>query len=359
MKSRLAELNVQLAIASARATGSDAFRHDDVTQVAADFIVDERRVELGSKALLIRDIGRVVDTFRPRFVVVEQAIKNVESWPLLFRRRGPSIALWGQGRSYSTPQSAFEERMKQWMTHQADWFFAYTQAGADHVISRGFAAARTTVLRNSTDTAALRANLDAIKTEDIAQFRAEHGLTAGRTGLFLGGVDERKGIPFLLDVADRLAASLPGFRMLIGGTGTLSDEVRRRQMAGAPLANLGRIDGPQKALALAAADVLMIPEWVGLVAVDALASGTPIVTSVHPSHSPEAEYLTDEVSAIFAPHDIDAYARAVCGLLLDRDRLQLMSRACLAAGTDLTIEAMASRFVDGIKSWRHQVLRSP
>lgn len=357
MKSMLAERGVHLAVASARAAGSDVFRNDDVTQTASDFILDERRLEVGSKTLLIRGIGQAVDSFRPQFIVVEQAIKNLESWPLLLRRGGPSVALWGQGRSYSTSQSPLEERVKQWMTRRADWFFAYTQAGAEHVIANGFPASRTTVLHNATDAAALQANLDAIRSEDLKQFRDEHGLTEGLTGLFLGGVDERKGIPFLLAVVDRLAASLPGFRMLVGGTGTLADEVRRRQVAGAPLVSLGRIDGSTKALALASSDVLMIPEWVGLVAVDALASGTPIVTTVHPSHSPEAEYLVDGVTAMFAPHDIDAYAQAVSALLLDRDRLKRMSDAGLAAGANLTIEAMASRYVDGIMSWRDDVLR--
>ena len=354
MKAKLARHGVEMAVAAAHAGGADTSRGDDTTASSADFVLDERRVSVGPKSLLVRQLDPVIDSFRPGFVIVEQAIKNTESWPLLLaqgRRNRPAVAMWGQGRSYSTYQSAIEARAKQWLTRRADWFFAYTQAGADYVVARGLSRARTTVLWNSTDTTALRSDIESLSLPDIEAYRMSYNLTAGRTALFLGGVDARKGIQFLLAAARQVAERLPGFTLLIGGSGEMVDDVVREQATGGPVRYLGRVDGRDKALALAAADMLMVPEWVGLVAVDALATGTPIITTRHPSHSPEAEYLQDGRSAVFADHTVEGYAAAVAGILGDKEGRERMRRECQEAAKSLSIEQMAHNFVRGVVAW--------
>lgn len=354
MRAELREHGVELAIAAARAGGADSSRGDDTTTAAADILLGERRISVGSKSLLLRHVGQAIDDFRPGYVVVEQAIKNLETWPLLLKRGGatrPSVGLWGQGRSYSTAQSAMEARAKQWLTRRADWFFAYTQAGVDHVIASGFPRARTTVLQNSTDTRALRQHLADVTQADLDDFRVANGLTPGRTALFLGGVDARKGISFVLEAAGEIARQLPGFTLLVAGSGESAGEVEHAQEQGGPVRYLGRVDGRDKAMVLAVADVLMIPEWVGLVAVDSLASGTPIVTTRHPSHSPEVEYLVDGLTAVIADHDVTQYAAAVAALLTDPVRHEAMTTRCLAAADDFSIEQMAHRFTVGIGDW--------
>lgn len=356
MKAGLARYGIEMAVAAAHAGGADHSRGDDVTASSADFVLDERRMSVGPKSLLVRQVGPVIESFRPGFVIVEQAIKNAESWPLLLasgrRRDRPAVAMWGQGRSYSTSQSAVAARAKQWLTRRADWFFAYTQAGADYIVANGFTPSRTTVLWNSTDTAALRSDVESLSASDVEAYRAFHGLAAGRTALFLGGIDARKGIPFLLAAAREVAGRLQGFTLLIGGSGEMADDVVREQAAGGPVRYLGRVDGRDRALALAAADVLMLPEWVGLVAVDALATGMPIVTTRHPSHSPEVEYLADGQTAVFSDHEVGSYAFAVAGLLDDRERREQMSHRCQRASEQLSIEHMADNFVGGICRWR-------
>jgi glycosyltransferase involved in cell wall biosynthesis len=355
LKNNLADNGLQLAVASAQAHGEDHLRGDDTSALAADFLLDERRVRFGQKSLIYRQLAPAIESFRPGFIIVEQAIKNVESWPILLRESGrkrPSVAMWGQGRSYSTTQSALEAHAKAWLTRRTDWFFAYTQAGADHVVSNGYPRRRTTVLLNSTDSRALRSQIAGLTVVEVEAYRALHGLTAGRTALFLGGVDSRKGIPFLLAAAKETARRLPGFTLLIGGSGDLAAEVIREQETGGPIRYLGRIEGRSKALALAATDVLMIPEWVGLVAVDSLAAGRPIITTRHRSHSPEVEYLQDNKTAVFTEYNIESYASEVVALLHDRLKLEAMQIECFEAANSFSIEGMAQNFTSGICAWR-------
>lgn len=297
----------------------------------------------------------------PDLVIVEQAVKNLETYSLLARKGlgGPSVAMWGHGRSYSTPQGTAVAAAKQWLTRRCDWFFAYTQAGADHVISHGFPSERVTVLNNTIDTDALRADLTSVSEDDVAAFARRHGLTQGRTALFLGGVDRAKGIDFLLESAVEAEKRLPGFVLLVGGTGAQAEQVRAAQQTGAPIRALGRLDGPDKALALRAADVLMIPSSIGLVAVDSLVSGVPVITRDNNTHGPEADYLKHDVTSLWRAQDASAqeYATTVLELMKAPERLSTMRDSCLAEAHKYSIDSMVTAFVDGVLAWRQDSVR--
>jgi glycosyltransferase involved in cell wall biosynthesis len=322
----------------------------DSTTAAWTYPVPTRWVPLGGREIVFRRLGGL-GLGPADLVIVEQAVKNLETYPLLAsgRRGGPGVAMWGHGRSYSVPQPAAIAAAKQWLTRRADWFFAYTTAGADHVIDRGFPAPRVTVLKNTIDTGALQADLAALN--DVAEYRRRQGLTPGRTALFLGGVDRAKGIDFLLKSAQIVADSLPGFTLLVAGAGDELHKVVALEQAGGPVRALGRVDGHQKALALAACDVLAVPEWIGLVAVDSLVAGRPIVTTHHHSHSPESEYLHHGVTAVFSEHDPVSYAHEIRSLLLDDRRVERMQAACVAESSEYSLSRMVDSFASGIRTW--------
>lgn len=354
LKESLAHEGLELAIAAGVAQGNNSARSDDRSPETSDFILQQKSVSFGSKIIQKRNLRQALAEFQPTLVIVEQAIKNVETWGLLARwkiKGNPSVGMWGQGRSYSTPQSLIETSAKTWLTKRSDWFFAYTQGGADFLIDKGFRSSRLTVLKNAIDTTDLKANLKDISAQELSDYRTKHGLEQGRTALFLGGIDERKGIPFLFEVAREVSLKLSDFRLLVGGKGSLEGEVNRAQRETDHIVYLGRVEGRDKALALAAADLLVIPEWVGLVAVDSLAAQVPIVTTYHPSHSPEAEYLTHDTNSIFVEHDVLSYANAISGLLVNKLKLQRLSDSCNDASNLLSIESMAVRFHDGIVKW--------
>ncbi len=106
----------------------------------------------------------------------------------------------------------------------------------------------------------------------------------GKTVLFLGRYDEpRKGMPVLLDALPRVVQQFPDVQLLIVGHG---DEDELRSQAGR-LADrmrfLGQVDDAGKASAMRSADVYCAPniggESFGIVLVEAMAAGTPVVAS--------------------------------------------------------------------------------
>ena len=106
----------------------------------------------------------------------------------------------------------------------------------------------------------------------------------GRTVLFLGRFDEpRKGMAVLLGALPAVVARFPDIEILIVGRG---DEDELREDAGEcaqHLRFLGQVDDAEKAAALRSADVYCAPntggESFGIVLVEAMAAGVPVVAS--------------------------------------------------------------------------------
>lgn len=352
LRQALAHRGIELFVAAGRPQGALSNRGDS-SSLQLDYRLEERTLAIGHKRIHWRQIQEVLRELKPGYVIVEQAIKNLEIYSLLMNQMhgGPRVALWGQGRSYSAKQSKMAALVKQRVTRQSDWFFAYTQSGADHVISRGFPSTRVSVLGNTIDTEELQSHLAGITRADVSAFKREFGLSEGRTGLFLGAVDDVKGIDFLLAASSRIFSELPGYTQLIAGEGVRSKDVESLQRAGWPIRYLGRVSGESKAIALAAADILTIPQWVGLVAVDSIVAARPIVTTNHTSHSPEFDYLIHGTNALVTRHDVNAYAQGVTGLLKDQEYLESLKRGLKISAGHHTLEGMVSSFASGVSSW--------
>lgn len=290
----------------------------------------------------------------PRYdvIILEQAVRNLETYAIMLRRRGAKVAFWGHGRTYTQSVGDLQERVKQILTNRADWFFAYTDGGAKAAISAGFRPSRVTVVQNSIDSSTLRSSIATLKPKSLRDFEIKYDLK-GKTGLFIGGLDESKRLSFLFKAAERAFAADVEFRLLVAGGGRLEGFVRDQSSVQPWLTYLGPLFGSEKALAMAASDVLLMPGRVGLVAVDSFASGTPIITTNWKWHAPEFEYLDHDINSVVAPDDEAAYAAAVVSTLNDAENLQRLSRGATESADEYTVAKMAVNFVSGLASIRH------
>src|SRR3954451_14993510 len=95
---------------------------------------------------------------------------------------------------------------------------------------------------------------------------------------FVGRIDEpRKGLGVLLDAMPLLWRSHPGLRLLVAGPGELDRELDPR------VTLLGQVDDARKARVYRSVDVFVAPntggESFGIILLEAMAAGTPIVAS--------------------------------------------------------------------------------
>lgn len=287
-------------------------------------------------------------------VVVEQALKNLETYRVRLMRRTKRLAFWGHGKTYTEDQVLLVERLKSRLTMRGDWFFAYTQGGAKAVVEAGFPASRVTVLNNSVDTAGLQCDIANVRDSDVKEFKRRHDL-AGRTAMYIGALDEGKRISWLISSSGLAYELDPMFRLLIVGDGKDRPVVERAARMHEWVVYCGPLFGPSKAVALAACEIIAMPGRVGLTAVDSFAAERPIVTTEWPKHAPEFEYLESGVNALIVPDEAEVYSRAMCSLLNDKEQLFYLRQGCKESAKKFSIERMAGNFLSGIRSALDQV----
>lgn len=155
----------------------------------------------------------------------------------------------------------------------------------------------------------------------------------GKTVLFLGRYDEpRKGMTVLLDALPRLVEQFAGLQLLIVGRG---DEDELRSSAGnlaCHLRFLGQVDDAGKASALRSADVYCAPntggESFGIVLVEAMAAGTPVVASdLHAFR----QVLRDGAAGCLVPVSDSAALAAALASVLHND---VIRERYIAAGAE-------------------------
>lgn len=352
--SRLHEMcaasDVELSIFHGDAPPEWAQRGDSVAGPLATHL-PTKFIRVGRRSLGLKSLRHFHQEGPYDLVILEQAIRNLETYRLMasprYRNR---IAWWGHGRTYTEKKSAEEERLKSILTRRGRWFFAYTQGGAQDVVSQGFPEGKVTVLNNSIDTSSLTAALAAVdeNPSQIERFKAENDLTED-TALYIGGLDASKRIEFLLEASRRVNASNPRFRLLVAGDGEMRNVVQDFALEHRWCRYVGSLFGADKALAMRSSSLIVLPGRVGLAAVDSFVAGLPIVTTDWPFHAPEFDYLTRGVTAVITVNSIAAYADGVLQLLSDVSSRNAMAKACRSAASDYGIEPMSTRFFIGIR----------
>lgn len=302
----------------------------------------------------LKDLGMINKFGSNDLVIVEQAVRNLETYLLLIRRK--PLAFWGHGRTFTKQVSQRQDSLKQWLTRCGSWFFAYTLEGAEAMASSGMPAEKITVVQNSIDTRTLADQIDALDSETLASFSKQHDLR-GRTALFLGGLDSSKRLAFLLEAARQASRADPDFRLLVAGSGDDQELVEEAVANNPSIRYLGPVFGTDKAMALASAQVIAMPGRVGLVAVDSFTSLTPIVTTSWQWHSVEFAYLQSGENAIITNDTVDDYARGLLEALQDEQRLASLRDGCKEGRDTYTLDAMVSNFLSGVMNALEAVRR--
>jgi phosphatidylinositol alpha-mannosyltransferase len=152
---------------------------------------------------------------------------------------------------------------------------------------------------------------------EVDRFRAAQPIKAdGPTIFFCGRHEPRKGLAALLQA---LATLPPSVRCWVAGDGVDTEPLKARYAGDPRIEWLGRISDTEKMARLAGASVFCAPslhgESFGVVLIEAMAAGTPIVASDLPGYRNVARPGVDAL--LVPPGDVDALADALRRVLTD------------------------------------------
>lgn len=140
-----------------------------------------------------------------------------------------------------------------------------------------------------------------------------------RYALFVGTVEPRKNLEGLLDALDTLSDPIPLVIVGAEGWGGVADRIRRREQTGStPVRRLGFVPEEDLGAIYAEAEVFCMPshrEGYGLPVLEAMAQGTPVVTS----RGTATEQTAGGAAVLVDPRDPRDIARGLGEVLADRE----------------------------------------
>ncbi len=220
---------------------------------------------------------------------------------------------------------SFDDPRLQALQHRsiaaADQLFAVSQMWADRLAAEFSQSA--TVVGNGVDTWRFSSK----PSDNDAALRDRLGLRGGPVLLCIGGIEERKNSIQILEAFRQLRAIRPSAQLVIaGGASVLDHRTYHRQFqtaldnSGLPsgaVIHTGVLADPDMPSLYRLADALVfasIREGFGLVVLEAMASGLPVIASHIP---PFTEYLTDDEVVWCDPLSAGSIANAMATVLTE------------------------------------------
>ncbi|MGZ0176216.1 MAG: glycosyltransferase family 4 protein [Acidimicrobiales bacterium] len=174
---------------------------------------------------------------------------------------------------------------------------------------------------------------------------AEPVAREGPTVLFVGRHEERKGLRVLLQAAEQLPADV---RIWVGGDGDETLALKREFRGNSRVEWLGRLSDQEKLSRLAGASVFCAPslggESFGIVLLEAMSAGTPIVASDITGYSLVARGGSDAL--MVEPANPDALAGALRTALASGPEVQQRVERGSERAAEFSMETLADVYSD-------------
>lgn len=247
----------------------------------------------------------------------------VSECPLVVTIHDLSFRLYPQG--FRTLNRIYLRTFTRWSLRRARRVIAVSESTkCDLIRAYGLPSSKVDVVYNGVD-----ADFQPRPADQVEAFRAKRGLPE-QFILFVGTLEPRKNVVRLIEAYARLPRTRPPL-MLVGGTGWLYDEVLTRVEAlnlNSEVQFVGYVPAEDLPWWYNAAGLFVYPslyEGFGLPTLEAMACGTPVVTSTT-SSLPE---VVGQAGQLVEPTDVEALAVTMEQVLADAGMRENMRQAGL------------------------------
>ena len=286
-----------------------------------------------------RKVRAILDRERFDVVHLHEPLLPVLPLTVLMHSRAANVgtfhASWERSRLYAVGRPLLEHAAR-----RLHGRIAVSEA-ARHYVDRYFPGDYT-IVPNGVDTTCFRPDLAPLPA------MAGAGDDAPRV-LFVGRLEKRKGLGYLLHAFVTVRRELPLARLFIAGAYGEPEQQHYKQLAHdlglEGVVFLGRLSRSDLARAYASADVFCAPsiagESFGIVLIEAMAAGAPVVCSDIDGYREVARHNTDAV--LVPPRDPDALAAALVRLLRDGALRTQLSEAGLRRAAEFDWASVTAR----------------
>ena len=240
------------------------------------------------------------------------------------------------------------------LIHQVEWWLSYEARRV--IVCSGYMRDQVETLftlpEGKVDVVPNGVDLDDFAVDPVAAAARRADLVGPRTRmvLFAGRLEYEKGVQTLLDALTLLRATVGPTRLFVAGVGTYSEALRARVRELGLQRHVrftGFVRDAELKLLYGAADVAVAPsiyEPFGLVAVEAMACGTPVVVG---DTGGLREIVADDAGLSVEPQDPEALAAALARILTDPElAARLVANGRQRASSRYDWSAVARRTVD-------------
>ena len=347
LRAALASRNFELALLYGQPNPTQVSRSDARSLDWARPVTARQRVSVGN-AHLERRLSRRELTEHDA-VVLEFGLRIWDNWVASGPISMPPFGFWGIRSPEVISRRGIGHSLASWIDRRSDWAFVYSGQDVTTLPQRLRAQRRYTIVGNAVDVDALVAAKESTTDNSIEIFRAEHALGPGP---FLGVIasltaDRRLGD--CIKVCETLRVDFPNLELLVAGRGPEEESLRRAALARPWIKLLGYADDAVKGALARVCIGLLMPGRIGLISLDSLALGVPILTVPNAEHSVEFSYLVPGTTALVAAEDsIPSLVEVTRDLLNDPELRSRLGENMAEAVREHSVERVAEGFADGI-----------
>jgi glycosyltransferase involved in cell wall biosynthesis len=263
------------------------------------------------------------------------------------------LIVWTHGvksKEMLQPFSSRQSKMQLRVYNKADAVILYSQKRKELLAQRINNPEKLFVAQNTLDTETLNKIYSQLEAKGEVAVKEELGFRHQFNLIFIGRLVPAKRLDLLLEAFKGISGKYDVALHIIGN-GPEEEKIEAEAAAHDNILYHGPIhDLELSSKYLFASDLMVMPGYVGLSVVHAMAMGCPILTCKQspegPYHSPEVEYIHDGENGLFCNYSADGLKEAMTDLLRQPEKLTTMSGN---ARKTIREEAGIDRFVAGFE----------
>ena len=348
LKKKLAVYDVKLHLIYGKFNEVDALRKNEVDIEWAQYVAN-RRFFIRGTPLIWQPVLKHLKN--KDLVIVQPENGLLLNYYLMIARRLAKFkfAFWGHVTNMQADFSSKSNQFKLFFINRCDWWFAYTESAKHALLVNKYEENHITVVQNAIDTSTLKKQYEEITDEEVDIEKRRLDINGNNIGIYCGGMYPDKDFDFILEACDRIRIGVHDFHMLFVGSGVEQIKIIKAAETRDWIHFIGPKFGKDRVIYFKIATLQIMPRLVGLCILDSFAMATPIITTEHPYHGPEIDYLENGVNGIITKDDMNVYCDAIISTFKNC-KYQALIQAGKLSAEKYTVEHMSENFKNGILS---------